>query len=1130
MPSHPTSSLDVLEAIPHSSERPRPHGTAAAQRWAHLTLDLVLQPRLWHKLGFAVQWAKWIEWEGGHDLKNPSRAPGILYLQNPLHPFALNILLNMVDLPLVEVETLVGCVDTGDWTCLLKEQEVGQSSDDSKLRDQAAQSLEALCLMSFYLRWTLPALSLAPLPTTSEDPRQQDDDRMIRELVSRIIAEGPTSSTGRSAIWYQAFSEQALRLTSQQDPRNPTLPSKLSVLLNELLEVVRLDKIRRDGWNNPNVSDKLSDSQFQQLGKLLSTSFFTIIEFADVSLYMPIENIVFLSKFGAQLPASWYSDDFLRTTIRMAKRYLLTEKQEKVRIPIHVEGLVAMSTLWSFWMRKTGSNDTNVLGQDLVELMADMLATPSLFIGAECRGLLSACFSGLATALDKWAGLMESKIVEGLVAGLERSRVSAQDQDMEGIQASLATVLRSNLLMDNSPASIKKLTAGLLKSFYGDVEALMAPGLVGIEELLQIQRLFQFVVTQNAGLAPAQDQDKNDGSNKRKKSKKRKQHKTVVLKGQKWWESLIEGIQEASSEKDAVLGLLAVAGILRAIQHGEDDPPKVDGESLALIEDFFVIDNMLEPNKDGILPLAEILRVVGQDIFRSGGATFVGASGNSAATVLPVGGDAQTLLTRTVRGPLFSEMGRIARTVATLLLEGVEDWKEVVAILQKMHSFAINTHVDWSRNRLSRAETFLVPEPGQEKVDGIMQLDPESTKAMTMLFQVFKTILFAYTMIFGAVVEKSADIAIGLVSHLDYLILDSYAYLHFTTYKLGPGGFQVYEDLITTILTRMVTAETLVVALGPPDSAALQGENHHIQLNKTLKTMIPKAELGYGNVVMESRTLYYMNLLERLMPAIEEGFLKTKLLPLVYPYLLKNDQKELFESAHSVVMSVFLTNKRIAKNVAPFYSNLLLAHFPSEISIDQLRAAFTTMIRSLSETEDALAWLCVESLLNKIKWYDQEIAVSLAANEEVAAGESSIQEEALVKVASDLSLQNLSPQESAKSDPGSASQLSEPLRLLELQKERGQLLLALFDQLSSLNLVFVETLGAKIRQLLAQESSVVARQALLKCVMDVIGGPQVDHTKRDWAIKWYLGLVNEFGVKNSGTSAIAAKISKIEVQ
>lgn len=73
---------------------------------------------------------------------------------------------------------MVGCVDTGDWTCLLKEEQT-----DPKLRDQAAQSLEHLCLLSFYLRWSLPGLSLAPLPV--DGPEQG----ILRDLVGRILSE-----------------------------------------------------------------------------------------------------------------------------------------------------------------------------------------------------------------------------------------------------------------------------------------------------------------------------------------------------------------------------------------------------------------------------------------------------------------------------------------------------------------------------------------------------------------------------------------------------------------------------------------------------------------------------------------------------------------------------------------------------------------------------------------------------------------------------------------------------------------------------------------------------------------------------------------------------------------------------
>jgi hypothetical protein len=263
-----------------------------------------------------------------------------------------------------------------------------------------------------------------------------------------------------------------------------------------------------------------------------------------------------LSQFASQLPASWYSDDFLRTTVRLAKRYILTEQQDKVRVPIQIQGLVAITTLWSFWMRKTGAGDANVLGQELVEVMAQILSIPSFFTGPESKGLFGACFSGLATGLDKWAGLMEPKIVEGLVSGMERGRLSAEDSDMDGVQASLATVLRSNI-MNDIPDSIKKLVTSFLQSFYGGISPITLPmAISNVDELFQIQRLFQFVVTQKAGLVAVKDED--DG---KKKRKKRKPKKAVVLKGQAWFQALVQGIQEVSA-LNALPGLLATAGIL----------------------------------------------------------------------------------------------------------------------------------------------------------------------------------------------------------------------------------------------------------------------------------------------------------------------------------------------------------------------------------------------------------------------------------------------------------------------------------------------------------------------------------------------------------------------------------------
>jgi len=128
-----------------------------------------------------------VVWESGLDLKSAIRSPSILYLQNPLHPQALAHLLHHLDFDLVDVETLIGCVDTGDWTCLLKESSI--ETMNAQLKTEVVQTLENLCLLSFYLRSCLRALapSSGVAVSAPEDPQERADDGLIQDLVARLL-------------------------------------------------------------------------------------------------------------------------------------------------------------------------------------------------------------------------------------------------------------------------------------------------------------------------------------------------------------------------------------------------------------------------------------------------------------------------------------------------------------------------------------------------------------------------------------------------------------------------------------------------------------------------------------------------------------------------------------------------------------------------------------------------------------------------------------------------------------------------------------------------------------------------------------------------------------------------------
>ncbi|KAG0240238.1 hypothetical protein BGW41_007077 [Actinomortierella wolfii] len=1157
----------ILDSIPHTPEdRPTtPHGASAQKRWFSLLLDLLLDPTRWHKLGFAVQWAKWLEWEGSFELKSPTatHTPGITFLPNPLQPLRLNRLLNRLDFGLVSVETLIGCYETGDWTVLLRADSFVSEEQQKQLQQddqEVLQTLEQLSLLAIYLRHSRAILQ----PEQPIDAEAAKEDQQIQQLVESILTGKDPVDNSPSAPsrvpWREAFASKALRLLPHQHPLQPTQPSKATVFINELLELIRLDKLARDDWMSPDVVNSLTDEQFQKLGKILSTSFFTILEFSQSSLYITVENLSFFSRFAAQLPVSWYSDEFLRTLIEMARQFLITEGRDKVRVPLQVQGLASIATLWSFWMRKTGPDVTNVLGQEMIELMAKMMATPSLFEGAEARGLFVGCFSGLATGIDKWNGLMQPQIAEGMAKGFERTRFVVAASEMDAIQASLATVLKST---EATAETIRQLTSAFISSFYGSVFHTTVSSSDGrkpspftrdveeeSEELFQIQRLFQYVVTTRAGLSATKDKDGDEGdANKKQRRKKQKPRKPVKLSGQGWWTALVGGLQDATDEKSAIPLLLATAGVLRAIQHIEDDPPRVDNESLGLIEDFYVGQ------------LVKLLERVQQGAFFS--ASALNALAFACSQTIP------NLAPCKVKSMSGLERGTLARTLGSLMYSLYDGVVPVDALLRTVDAELSIRHqltcspdglaIEWMNKitkasslykemgRLARTTAGRVDTEDSEREKLTDSQQKEAKLVTGLMFQIFKTVLFATVMILGAITETSgkaeSHVNAALLETLDETMLDTFGYLYFVTYAMGPGAFVVYEELMTTLLMRRVTINpALLLAPSREEQAQIDAgvpteRIYYGALNRWLRTTMPRGDLVAGDPVGETRVLYFMNLVERVMLAVDEDLLRTQILPLVYPYLIRNEHRDLFESAHSVILSVLLTKRgtaatvaagdspgSISRELAPYYGRLLLNHYPSEINVDQLRAGYTTLVKALSEIDDGLAWLTVERLLERIREYD-DVLVASSAQEEAKEE----YEEKVIEALSEVH-QELGPTDNPSHLPAlqthGGSGASRPhrggddehghgtmssARRLERVKERGELILALLDQLTSVNLIFVESLGEQIKTLLSQEPSVQSRRALLKCVLDVIGSQGVDQTKREWAVKWYLGLVQDLG-------------------
>ncbi|CAG8444981.1 15727_t:CDS:10 [Rhizophagus irregularis] len=142
--------------------------------------------------------------------------------------------------------------------------------------------------------------------------------------------------------------------------------------------------------------------------------------------------------------------------------------------------------------------------------------------------------------------------------------------------------------------------------------------------------------------------------------------------------------------------------------------------------------------------------------------------------------------------------------------------------------------------------------------------------------------------------------------------------------------------------------------------------------------------------------------------------------------------------------------------------------YPSKIDIRQLRIAYTAVLKSLSDIDDTLVWLCLDILIKKIESISNPNTGSISQN----------------TTNKDLEQQLINQQE----------QINQKLKVFEQKKQdeqenlvkailylkKGHLLLTLIDQIKSINLIFMENLLTKIKD------------------------NEIDYTKKNVGVNWWL--------------------------
>jgi hypothetical protein len=79
-------------------------------------------------------------------------------------------------------------------------------------------------------------------------------------------------------------------------------------------------------------------------------------------------------------------------------------------------------------------------------------------------------------------------------------------------------------------------------------------------------------------------------------------------------------------------------------------------------------------------------------------------------------------------------------------------------------------------------------------------------------------------------------------------------------------------------------------------------------------------------MVKQSRLCFFTDLCEQVIKSIDDHVLENDILPVIYPILKwkRIENKNLYESAHTVVISAFIAEKDISRELAGVYANILI--------------------------------------------------------------------------------------------------------------------------------------------------------------------------------------------------------------
>ncbi|KAM0749468.1 hypothetical protein T439DRAFT_381790 [Meredithblackwellia eburnea MCA 4105] len=459
-----------------------------------------------------------------------------------------------------------------------------------------------------------------------------------------------------------------------------------------------------------------------------------------------------------------------------------------------------------------------------------------------------------------------------------------------------------------------------------------------------------------------------------------------------------------------------------------------------------------------------------------------------------------TTLTRTLASPLFPLLGPLSRALGrTLEAAGTppvspSSTQSIQETLNALERLAVRVQREWGSSTWSDVKDP-APTPSSNATPTIstsssdesaLSLD-EETSTHKEPWTILKSLLFSYTLVLSSLLNVLSPSPITILKvRLAGQGMRVLGRLYFVTVKFGNEGFGAWKSVW----------EGLGEVLRDVESGAGGGvgEGRDVEVGKLMRELRP-VDVGkpHHREVERSTATFYLNCAELLMTQLPDPLIEDPLLTCCRPYLDNATYRETFESAHSVLLALFARGRNCASELAPWYTALLLQAYPTLMTTSQLRLSFTTMVRCVSNSDDALAWYIVQQLLDAI----ERLPVSRPSSSISFSSSTTISDNNTPTTTTSASL-----------DPTPTTRLDEanslsPLETQALSLPRGHLLLTLIDQLTSVNLVLLRTLLDKIWLLIDEEPDNEGKGAVVEILFGTLG-EGLDSIKKEEGVRFWL--------------------------